>query len=399
MRIRAVVHKLLLDDHKALADRVPQTLRVERAARAVHKARNAVFLGFGLHILDETAEPAGAQRSLLKVEAVRAQHLLEVDLGVRRGQNVGRRVELAHKRNHLLQRLGRHEIALVHDHRVGELKLVHHQVANVAVVLLGHHALVAVDEEVGRVKVVEHARRINDRAARIEPRHRRQTAALQDRGKSLVLHRVRGRRSRELGAERLCHLHRLRDTTRLDQQIVNVAVARERRDLLEQVCTQRTADTAIRHLDHVFVALHEAATGNQLRINVQLAHVVHNHGNAQAVLGAGQNVAQQRRFTRAQEATQQRHGQLALALRTQHLAALLAQPLGLGVHLFLGARAALAVHLLARVHVAQLETKLFEQVVHLVVWLNVARTARQNVHMHMVHRLARRRTVLDGDAE
>ena len=110
-------------------------------------------------------------------------------------------------------------------------------------------------------------------------------------------------------------------------------------------------------------------------------------------------MTQQCGFPRSQKATQQRHRQLAPALRTEHLLALLLKPLCFFLHLCLGTWPALAVHLLARVHVTQLEAKCLEHVVHLVVRLNITLTARENVDVDVLNGLTSRGTVLHGNGK
>ena len=138
----------------------------------------------------------------------------------------------------------------------------------------------AIDQEVSRVKVVKHVRCIKNRATRVEPRHGWQTALPENCSETFVFHGVIGK----FGTERLGDLHRLRNTTRLNKQVVDVLVLRQHRDVLEQICTQRAANTTVRQLHEVLVALDQLATGNELCVNVELAHVIHNDSNAQPMV-------------------------------------------------------------------------------------------------------------------
>ncbi len=82
-----------------------------------------------------------------------------------------------------------------------------------------------------------------------------------------------------------CDRQRLRDAGGFDQQIVEAAVVGELADFLQQIVAQGAADAAIGHLDQLS---RQSATGShhhrgQVRVDVHLAHVVHDHSHPQAL--------------------------------------------------------------------------------------------------------------------
>jgi hypothetical protein len=116
--------------------------------------------------------------------------------------------------------------------------------------------------------------------------------------------------------EGLGDVERLRDAGRLDQQVVEGAFAREPGDLDEQVLAQRAADAAVRQLDEPLLDAREraGAAAHELRVDVDLAHVVDDHGDPQAV-AVGQQVVEHGGLARAEESGQDGDGQPGVAGR------------------------------------------------------------------------------------
>jgi predicted Kef-type K+ transport protein len=105
------------------------------------------------------------------------------------------------------------------------------------------------------------------------------------------------------------HRQRFGYARRLDQQVVKPPLARQSRHFAQQVLAQRAADAAVGHFDQLFFhAVEFVAAPDELRVDVHLAHVVHDDGDA-APFAVVQHVVQQGRLARAQKA-----GQLGIAL-------------------------------------------------------------------------------------
>ena len=70
-----------------------------------------------------------------------------------------------------------------------------------------------------------------------------------------------------------------------DQEVIEPVALGERPDFPEQIVAQRAADAAIGHLDQLFVSPRQVRTAiaDEVGVDVDLAHVVHNHRHLQAV--------------------------------------------------------------------------------------------------------------------
>ena len=194
--------------------------------------------------------------------------------------DLGRRVHLPQEGLDRAELLLGHQVGLVDQQQVGKLELVAQQVGDGALVALDLLPA-AVDERVHRGELLEDRRRVDDGHEVVQARD----VVQRDAG-GLVAER-----------EGLGDGHRLGDARRLDEHVVEAVLRRERRERREQVLAQRAADAAVRELDHLLLLLQ---------------HAVDDHGDppARAVV---QQVVEQRRLPRAEEAREHRHGQRARA--------------------------------------------------------------------------------------
>ena len=100
---------------------------------------------------------------------------------------------------------------------------------------------------------------------------------------------------------------RLANAGGFDQQVVKAALRSELFYFQQQIFAQRAANAAVAHLHHFFLGARQSCTRvrgafvHQRGVNIDLAHVVNDDRHAQA-FAVGQNVVQQRGFTRAQKA-------------------------------------------------------------------------------------------------
>ena len=91
------------------------------------------------------------------------------------------------------------------------------------------------------------------------------------------------------------------------REVVETIFLGESCDFFEQVFAQGAADTAIRHLDKLFLSAIECSTaGYEGGVDVDLAHIVDDHGHALA-FAVGEHVVEQSGLAGAKEAGQNGH--------------------------------------------------------------------------------------------
>lgn len=81
-------------------------------------------------------KPASAHHALLEAEPLGVENASEVNLALDRGEDVGGRIEALDEAPDLGESGGIDEVGLVDDDDVRKLELVHHEVGDVALVLL-----------------------------------------------------------------------------------------------------------------------------------------------------------------------------------------------------------------------------------------------------------------------
>mmetsp|Transcript_25467 Transcript_25467/g.81464 ORF Transcript_25467/g.81464 Transcript_25467/m.81464 type:complete len:623 (+) Transcript_25467:165-2033(+) len=276
------------------AQRRVEARRVEGPPRAEDEGRDAVLDRLGrVLVLSRLDQPLRVLLGLLHAEARRAEQRGRRELAVLRAHQLGRRVDLAQEGLDRAELRLAHEVALVDEEEIGELELVTEQVRDGALVALGGLPS-AVDQRVHRVELLEDGRGVDDRDEVVQARDIAQAHA--------------ARLVRE--GEGLGDGERLRDARRLDKDVVEAALGRERGERGEQVLAQRAADAAVRELDHLLLLLENASLPHQLGVDVDRGHIVDHHRDAVA-LAVVEHVVEQRRLAGSEEAGQDRHGQRA----------------------------------------------------------------------------------------
>ena len=164
------------------------------------------------------------------------------------------------------------QVDLVEHDEVGELDLIDQQIGNRALVLFAQR-LTAVPQLLGGVVILQKTRGVHDGDHRVEARDVAQAHTV------LVLE-----------GERLSDGDRLRDPRGFDEQIVEAPLLGQPGYFGEQVIPQRAADAAVRHLDERLFGPRELGTAalNERRVNVDLAHVVHDHRDPGVPRGCGE---------------------------------------------------------------------------------------------------------------
>jgi hypothetical protein len=175
----------------------------------------------------------------------------------------------------------------------GEFDLLGEQRHEAAVVVLAGR-LTAAGQEIGAAEVGQQVVRVDDGDHRVDCRD--------------VVQAVAGFVGEVEGGG---HRHRLGDAGRFDQQRVEAAFGGQAAHFLQEVIAQRAADAAVAHLDELLVGARELRlAADDLRVDVDLAHVVDDDRDAPA-LAVAQHMVQQRGLAGAEKAGQNGYGQHA----------------------------------------------------------------------------------------
>ncbi len=250
-------------------------------------------------MVGETVQFLEPERMLLRpfeIEAPRVQDALERHPRKASLDDIGIGIECANDLSRGFQLRRRGIVNLVeHDH-VGKLDLFNQEIHQRTFVAFSQR-FAAITEKIGRRVISQQVYRIDDRYHRVEDRHIGETAAV-------LAPEVEG------GSDG----QRFRDAGRFDQQVVEPFAFGERTHLLQQIVAQRAADAAVGHLDELFVSPREVRTAisHQVGVDVDLAHVVHNHGHLQA-LTVVEDMIQQSCLSSPEEAGQDGDGEFSHA--------------------------------------------------------------------------------------
>ncbi len=190
---------------------------------------------------------------------------------------------------------------LVDDDDVGELDLLHQQIDEGAVVLLARDLAAVAQEIIGAI-VLQQARGVDDGDHRVEPRQIGEAGAI-------LVAKGKGAGDRQ----------RLGDARALDQQIIEAAVLAEAAHLLEQIVAQGAADAAIGHFDELLVGSRQlrAAVADEIGVDIHLAHIVHDDGDAPA-LAIIEDMIEQGRLSGPEEAGEDGDGKAKVGGLMRH---------------------------------------------------------------------------------
>mmetsp|Transcript_50778 Transcript_50778/g.163275 ORF Transcript_50778/g.163275 Transcript_50778/m.163275 type:complete len:439 (-) Transcript_50778:132-1448(-) len=274
------------------AQRRVEARRVEGPPRAEDEGRDAVLDRLGdVLVCARLAEPVGVLLRLSQAKARLAEQPSWLDAAVLRADHLRRRVDLVQQPLDRAQLRIAQQVGLVHQQDVRKLDLLAEQMRDAALVPVARLPA-ALRQRVHRAQLLEDGRRVHHRDEVVQARDIAQAHA--------------ARLVRE--GEGLGDGERLRDARRLDKDVVEAALGRERGERGEQVLAQRAADAAVGELDQLLLLAQHVAAPHELCVDVDGRHVVDDDGDADAgpVL---QQVLEQGRLARAQEAGEHSHGQ------------------------------------------------------------------------------------------
>ena len=116
------------------------------------------------------------------------------------------------------------------------------------------------------------------------------------------------------------HRQRFGDAGAFDQQIVEATLVGEPSHLLQKVVAQRAADAAIGEFDQLLFGTAELGLlADQVRVDVDLAHVVDDHRDASSV-AVVEHVIQKRRLAGSEKSGQNRDWEAIVSRLDLHLA-------------------------------------------------------------------------------
>ncbi|MNF73735.1 hypothetical protein D3C84_557450 [compost metagenome] len=267
-----------------------EALGMEGPPGVIGGRSDSVGIGLRHMLATQFLQPTGGTGSALEVEKARVEDLLQLDLAHDHGQDASLGIEPLEDGGQFLALVGVDQIDLADEQHIGELHLFDQQFADAALVVAAQGLTLA--GQGLRVQVVaQEVHPIDDCDKGVQPRQVGQALAL------LVTE-----------GEGLGHRQRLGDAGGLDQQIVEASLAGQSADFFQQVLAQGAADAAVAHLHQPFlgavqadVALHFAG------VDIDLAHVVDYHGNAQS-LAVPEHMIEQCALPCAEEAGQQGNG-------------------------------------------------------------------------------------------
>ena len=215
-------------------------------------------------------DPTCRFHGFVKVKAVRIQHIADTDFRIVRLDDDRLCLKASNDRLQLAEIILADHIDLVHEDRVTEFKLLDQKVFNIFLLIALFRKAASV------LELIMHTGTVDDCYDVVE--HHR-NAVLR-----ALLADVR---------DRLRDRNRLTDAGCLDDNIIEIAGLCEISELCGQIISQCAADAAVRERDQVAVLLcHNAALCDQIRIYVDFADIVDDHGCADPFIIA-QDMVQQ----------------------------------------------------------------------------------------------------------
>ena len=201
---------------------------------------------------------------LVKNKLMSVEQTLEVYVSIVARDNLCFRLDSANDLAHMQQFVSAHLRCFVQQDGVAKLYLLNDEVLNVLLINI------FLCESIAALKLVTHAKGINNRHDTVETRH-------------AVFYILRTERRER--ADGLCYRCRLTDAARLDNDIIETFHGNDIVKLLHKIHLQCAADTSVLQSHKAIVLLvHNATLLNEVCIDINLSYVVHNDGKLNAFL-------------------------------------------------------------------------------------------------------------------
>ena len=201
---------------------------------------------------------------LVKNKLMSVEQTLEVYVSIVARDNLCFRLDSANDLAHMQQFVSTHLRCFVQQDGVTKLYLLYDEVLNVLIINI------FLCESIAALKLVAHAKGVNNRHDTVETRH-------------AVFYILRTERRER--ADGLCYRCRLTDAARLDNDIIETFHGNDIVKLLHKIHLQCAADTSVLQSHKAIVLLvHDATLLNEVCIDINLSYVVHNDGKLNAFL-------------------------------------------------------------------------------------------------------------------
>ena len=201
---------------------------------------------------------------LVKNKLMGVEQTLEVYVSIVARDNLCFRLDSANDLAHMQQFVSAHLRCFVQQDGVAKLYLLNDEVLNVLLINI------FLCESIAALKLVAHAKGVNNRHDTVETRH-------------AVFYILRTERRER--ADGLCYRCRLTDAARLDNDIIETFHGNDIVKLLHKIHLQCAADTSVLQSHKAIVLLvHDATLLNEVCIDINLSYVVHNDGKLNAFL-------------------------------------------------------------------------------------------------------------------
>ena len=201
---------------------------------------------------------------LVKNKLMGVEQTLEVYVSIVARDNLCFRLDSANDLAHMQQFVSAHLRCFVQQDGVTKLYLLYDEVLNVLLINI------FLCESIAALKLVAHAKGVNNRHDTVETRH-------------AVFYILRTEHRER--ADGLCYRCRLTDAARLDYDIIETFHGNDIVKLLHKIHLQCAADTSVLQSHKAIVLLvHDATLLNEVCIDINLSYVVHNDGKLNAFL-------------------------------------------------------------------------------------------------------------------
>ena len=236
----------------------------------------------------EADGPGARFGDLAKVELLRVENFLHIDLAVVRFDHLGGRLQSLHDGLHVFQILLVQAIDLVQKNRVAEFNLLDEEVCNIVFLEVFIEELLAAGEFVGEAHHIHDGDNV-----------------VQMAGEALAVtaHQLASGSANGLG-----YRNRFANTASFDKNVVELAHFQKFGNLFEQIRLERAADAAVRqrnNLARVFLG-DVSALFNQGLVDVHFANVIDDDGDMVALLVV-ENVVEESCFAGSQVTGQERY--------------------------------------------------------------------------------------------